>query len=226
MTWSSSARRPTRDCSPEPSFRSRRRGTSPPKPAAPSQSRNIGRSSAACRKHPRTPLLTPRAQKPHREPQSARHRQNPRPTPHAKSESQAPNFAAPSDAPGPEFCHPRKLTSPASVVDQWSTNQSPFSFNCSWPSLSSNKGTPRAAACRATYTTKKGRRRNRLRIIPLFLCNECGHRFASDAGKYKSYPLKTSRLLLTPPTEIHAAIALRLAAGSAAKGTEGGSDGQ
>jgi transposase-like protein len=50
---------------------------------------------------------------------------------------------------------------------------------------------PACPACRAAYTIKKGRRRNRFRIIPLFQCNECGHRFTNDAGKHKTYPLKT-----------------------------------
>jgi transposase-like protein len=50
---------------------------------------------------------------------------------------------------------------------------------------------PSCPSCLAAYTTKKGRRRNRHRIIPLFQCNECGHRFTNDAGKYKTYPLKT-----------------------------------
>jgi ATP-dependent exoDNAse (exonuclease V) beta subunit len=54
-----------------------------------------------------------------------------------------------------------------------------------------NKQYPPCPACKATYVIKKGRRRNRLRTTPLFQCNECGHRFIGEAGKHKTYPLKT-----------------------------------
>ena len=50
---------------------------------------------------------------------------------------------------------------------------------------------PPCPACRAAYVIKKGKRKNRLQTIPLFQCNECGHRFVGDAGKHKTYPLKT-----------------------------------
>ena len=54
-----------------------------------------------------------------------------------------------------------------------------------------NKQYPPCPACQATYVIKKGRRRNRLRTTPLYQCNECGHRFIGEAGKHKTYPLKT-----------------------------------
>jgi transposase-like protein len=57
--------------------------------------------------------------------------------------------------------------------------------------LLTNKELPHCPACNATYVIRKGKRRNRLRTTPLFQCNECGHRFIGEAGKHKTYPLKT-----------------------------------
>jgi ribosomal protein L37AE/L43A len=54
-----------------------------------------------------------------------------------------------------------------------------------------NKQYPPCPACKATYVIKKGKRRNRLRTTPLFQCSECGHRFIGEAGKHRTYPLKT-----------------------------------
>jgi hypothetical protein len=49
---------------------------------------------------------------------------------------------------------------------------------------------PACPECRSTYVVKKGRRRNRHRILQLFHCNECTHRFSVAPGKNKTYPLK------------------------------------
>src|SRR2546422_5340761 len=49
---------------------------------------------------------------------------------------------------------------------------------------------PACPQCRSTYTVKKGKRRNRLQTVPLYLCNECTHRFSGTPGKHKTYPLK------------------------------------
>jgi hypothetical protein len=37
---------------------------------------------------------------------------------------------------------------------------------------------------------KKGKRRNRLRILQLFYCRECEHKFTGDPGRNRTYPLK------------------------------------
>jgi hypothetical protein len=39
-------------------------------------------------------------------------------------------------------------------------------------------------------TTRRGKRRNRLRTLQLFQCPECLHRFTGEAGKNRTYPLK------------------------------------
>src|SRR3989442_1105716 len=52
------------------------------------------------------------------------------------------------------------------------------------------KQKPRCPKCNATFTVRKGRRRNRLQTIPLFQCNECQHRFTGNPGRNKSYPLR------------------------------------
>jgi len=50
---------------------------------------------------------------------------------------------------------------------------------------------PPCPECKAKQTAKKGRRRNRLRTLQLYRCVECLHRFTGEAGKHKTYPLKT-----------------------------------
>ena len=50
---------------------------------------------------------------------------------------------------------------------------------------------PPCPECNAKDTVKKGRRRNRLRTLQLYKCVECFHRFTGEAGKHKTYPLKT-----------------------------------
>ena len=52
------------------------------------------------------------------------------------------------------------------------------------------KQNPRCPKCNATFTVRKGKRRNRLQTIPLFQCNECQHRFTASPGRNKSYPLR------------------------------------
>lgn len=49
---------------------------------------------------------------------------------------------------------------------------------------------PPCPRCQCTYTRKKGKRRNRLQILQVFQCTECLHRFAGEAGKNRTYPLK------------------------------------
>ena len=49
---------------------------------------------------------------------------------------------------------------------------------------------PVCPECHSEYTVKKGKRRNRLQTVPLYLCNECTHRFSGTPGKHKTYPLK------------------------------------
>jgi transposase-like protein len=43
--------------------------------------------------------------------------------------------------------------------------------------------------CGCKNTTKKGKRRNRIRTLQIYSCSECLHRFTEDAGKNKMYPL-------------------------------------
>ncbi len=45
--------------------------------------------------------------------------------------------------------------------------------------------------CQSMFTVKKGKRRNRLQILQLYQCTGCDHKFTSQAGKHKTYPLKT-----------------------------------
>src|SRR5260370_6662997 len=56
---------------------------------------------------------------------------------------------------------------------------------------SSLQENPRCPQCKSKYTVRKGKRRNRLRTLQIFQCAECLLRFTSDAGKSKTYPLKT-----------------------------------
>ncbi|MDA2927841.1 hypothetical protein MYX78_11545, partial [Acidobacteria bacterium AH-259-G07] len=50
---------------------------------------------------------------------------------------------------------------------------------------------PPCPECHSKDTVKKGRRRNRLRTLQLYQCVECLHRLTGEAGKHKTYPLKT-----------------------------------
>src|SRR5512143_2789308 len=51
---------------------------------------------------------------------------------------------------------------------------------------------PPCPECQGANTIRKGKRRNRMRSLQVYQCSECLHRFAlGDAGKHKSYPLKT-----------------------------------
>ena len=50
--------------------------------------------------------------------------------------------------------------------------------------------TPACPKCQASYTVKKGKRRNRLQILQLYQCAECLHRFTGAPGRNKTYPLK------------------------------------
>ncbi len=54
----------------------------------------------------------------------------------------------------------------------------------------SSSQNPPCPNCNSTYTVKRGKRRNRLQIIPLYQCNECLHRFSGIAGRNKTYPLR------------------------------------
>jgi len=49
---------------------------------------------------------------------------------------------------------------------------------------------PACPACGCKYTTRKGKRRNRLQVLQVFKCTECLHRFAGAPGKNKTYPFK------------------------------------
>src|SRR5712692_3141844 len=59
------------------------------------------------------------------------------------------------------------------------------------PASSPRHENPPCPKCQAKYTVRKGKRRNRLRTLQIFQCAECLFRFTSDAGKSKTYPLKT-----------------------------------
>src|SRR6266851_7280896 len=49
---------------------------------------------------------------------------------------------------------------------------------------------PPCPKCHCKSTTRRGKRRNRLRTLQLFQCPECLHRFTGEAGKNRTYPLK------------------------------------
>ncbi len=49
---------------------------------------------------------------------------------------------------------------------------------------------PPCPKCHCTSTTRRGKRRNRLRTLQLFQCTECLHRFTGEPGKNRTYPLK------------------------------------
>jgi len=47
---------------------------------------------------------------------------------------------------------------------------------------------PPCPHCHSKFTIKKGRRLNRFRILQVFQCRECLHKFTAAAGKNKTYP--------------------------------------
>ena len=49
---------------------------------------------------------------------------------------------------------------------------------------------PPCPNCRCKSTSRRGKRRNRLRTLQLFQCTECLHRFSGEAGKNRTYQLK------------------------------------
>jgi hypothetical protein len=49
---------------------------------------------------------------------------------------------------------------------------------------------PSCPKCHCKSTTRRGKRRNRLRTLQLFQCPECLHRFSGGPGKNRTYPLK------------------------------------
>ena len=49
---------------------------------------------------------------------------------------------------------------------------------------------PPCPKCYCKSTTRRGKRRNRLRTLQLFQCTECLHRFTCEPGKSRTYPLK------------------------------------
>jgi hypothetical protein len=49
---------------------------------------------------------------------------------------------------------------------------------------------PPCPKCHCSSTTRRGKRRNRLRTLQLFPCPECLHRFTGEPGKNRTYPLK------------------------------------
>ena len=49
---------------------------------------------------------------------------------------------------------------------------------------------PPCPKCHCKSTTKRGKRRNRLRTLQLFQCTERLHRFTAEPGKNRTYPLK------------------------------------
>jgi transposase-like protein len=49
---------------------------------------------------------------------------------------------------------------------------------------------PPCPQCQCTFTTKRGKRHNRLQTLQVFQCAECLHRFTREAGRNKTYPLR------------------------------------
>src|SRR6266436_8965660 len=52
----------------------------------------------------------------------------------------------------------------------------------------STQPNPACLQCRSKFTIKKGRRLNRFRVLQVFQCRECLHKFTTAAGKNKTYP--------------------------------------
>jgi hypothetical protein len=49
---------------------------------------------------------------------------------------------------------------------------------------------PPCPQCQCTFTTRRGKRHNRLQTLQVFQCAECLRRFTGEAGKNKTYPLR------------------------------------
>jgi len=78
-------------------------------------------------------------------------------------------------------------TATVPTVASASTGRSSFSIRPHDPSPN-----PVCPKCGVKRTIKKGKRRNRMRTLQVYECAECLYRFtAGDAGKNKTYPLKT-----------------------------------
>jgi len=58
------------------------------------------------------------------------------------------------------------------------------------PAIQNQQHNPRCPKCHCSSTTKRGKRRNRLRTLQIYQCSECLHRFTEEAGKNRTYPLK------------------------------------
>jgi PD-(D/E)XK nuclease superfamily protein len=56
------------------------------------------------------------------------------------------------------------------------------------PNLKSQQPNPACVRCGSKSTIKKGRRKNRFRLLQVFQCGECLYKFTADAGKNKTYP--------------------------------------
>src|SRR5712692_2518791 len=56
------------------------------------------------------------------------------------------------------------------------------------PNTQSQQQNPACPRCRSKFSIKKGRRQNRFRILQVFQCGECLHKFTAVAGKNKTYP--------------------------------------
>src|ERR1700738_3356046 len=61
------------------------------------------------------------------------------------------------------------------------------------PNPRSAQPPPVGPKCNSKFTIKKGRRLNRFRVLPIFQCRECLHKFTAAAGKNKTY---TPRVIL------------------------------
>src|SRR5260370_4850213 len=57
-------------------------------------------------------------------------------------------------------------------------------------SIPTQKLNPPCPKCHCKSTTRRGKRRNRLRTLQLFQCTECLHRFTGEPGKNRTYPLR------------------------------------
>jgi len=58
------------------------------------------------------------------------------------------------------------------------------------PAISNQQQNPICPRCQSAYTVRKGKRRNRLRTLQLYLCAECEHKFTGDPNRNRTYPLK------------------------------------
>ena len=56
------------------------------------------------------------------------------------------------------------------------------------PNIKSQQQNPACPQCDSKFTIKKGRRQNRFRVLQVFQCRECLHKFTAAAGKNKTYP--------------------------------------